>query len=355
MDQERLPAILKNILIQAVDEKTFPGCVVGFVTKEKRFVLPVGGYTYSAGSPRISEESIFDVASITKTVPTSLLAFKLIEEGKMSLDDRLSEYIPFISGKWKDEIKIYHLLIQAVDYGIFLSDYKNNTAKEIINVILSCDLKRRPGTSFSYTNSSSILLGMAIEKVSGKTLSELANLILFEPLKMIDTSFSSDKNKNDLIIPTEIDPWRKKTVRGFVHDESAYVLSQEKDVGSAGLFSTAPDLLNVLEMLIRRGKRDKEVIFSEKTINLMIKEIDLGKNKLVLGWEMNSKYMGERRSSLMLGKTGFTGCFIAWDVKEEIGIVMLSNYHYPKRKKSFGELNKIRQEVIDTIILGNRV
>lgn len=335
---------LQHIFEQAINQKVFPGGIVGIISKTDRVVIPFGRYTYAAESPKVSEESIFDVASITKTVPTSLLAFQLLEERKISLDDKVNKYLPKFQGKHKNEVTILDLMTQTVDYGVSLSDFKHKSPKEIIDVILTSDLKNPPGKKYCYTNSSSILLGMIIEGVSKKSLEKLAKEKLFKPLKMRNTAFSPAVS--DLVVPTEIDPWRKAEVKGFVHDESAYVLSKEGFVGSAGLFSTVPDLLNVLQMFINDGKFKNKRVFDKETLNLMQKKFKIGQNIAGLGWERNPNYLGKNYPS-MLSKTGFTGCFFAFDSSKKLGLVMLSNYHYPKRKKDFNSLNKIRRLFIE--------
>ena len=336
---------LQKIFTTAIQEKVFPGAVIGITSFSERQILAFGRQAYYKEAPLINNESVFDVASITKTVPTAVLALMLIDKDKLSLQGYVKDYVPGLSGRWKDEIKICHLLAQTVSFGFKLSDFKERTPDEIINLIFSSDLKTRPGTVYAYNNSTSILLGKVLENVTGLSLSALAEKNIFFPLQMFDTTFYPDKSSLR-IVPTENDPWRGRVLKGEVHDESAYVVSQNGVVGSAGLFTTASDLLNFLQMIVSDGSFKEKKILSKKTISLMEENyiIDLN-DTATLGWEMRSIDSVE-----MIWKSGFTGCFIACDMKRKLGFVMLTNYHFPKRKNNFDALNNVRRLFVRSIL-----
>jgi len=345
-----LKATLAILLNDAVAQKIFPGCVVGVVTKKNRIIIPVGRYTYDKTSQKIKKNSIYDIASITKTVPTSLLALKLIEERKLSLNQKVRTYLPEFKGKWKDEVTIFHLLTHTVDFGLTLSRLKKKKAEEIIHTILEGDLVRRPGTTYAYTNSTSIILGFLIEKATGKKLDYLARIKLFNPLEMRDTSFHPSPLSKERIVPTEFDSWRNRIIQGEVHDESAWVISIHQVVGSAGIFSTVPDLLHVLKMILANGVfRRKRILASSTITQMSTNQLQNLHQFSGLGWEMNKSFMGEKHSHISIGKTGFTGCTIFVDVEKKVGIVILSNHHFPKRSEKKDKY-VLRAKIIDTVL-----
>lgn len=342
---------VQEILVQAISQKIFPGAVIGIVTKDRRLIFPFGKQTYEKKSIPIVEDSMFDIASVTKSIPTSLLALKLIEKKTIGLHQAVQSILPKFQGKWKHEVTIFHLLTQTVDFGLQLSNFKNKNPDEIIATVMGKDLLSKPGTTYSYTNSTSIVLGFVLEKASGKTLATLAQEVLFDNLNMKKTTFLSEKSLIKNIVPTEIDPWRGRIIQGEIHDESAYTISKMMNIGSAGLFSTAPDLLNVLEMLLNEGVYKRKKIFEEKTVKKMFTNQLKFKNiQAGLGWEMDKKFMGSKHSIQTIGKTGFTGCSVFMDYKQKIGIVILSNYHFPKRKTSQAEITKVRAQITDSIL-----
>lgn len=344
--------LIENRIKQALENRVFPGCVVGIVDRQgKRFVWPFGQCTDEKNSKSILNDSIFDVASITKAIPTASLALKLIEENLIQLDDQAADFLPELENAYRGEIKISHLLTQTLDYGIRLSSYKDKTPEEILEIIFNLELKSKPGTKFSYSNATSVLLGIVIERVKGMKLDVLAQKYFFDPLTMKDTTFYPQKLNGERVVPTEIDAWRGRVVCGEVHDESAFRLSQKGVVGSAGLFSTVPDLLNFMQMLLYRGIFQNHQIFSDETISKMSLNWLQGLSEETgLGWELNQKfYMGKLSSSQTIGKTGFTGCSCVVDFKKNKAVVILSNYTYPHRKPNSSLIHEVRRDVADIV------
>jgi CubicO group peptidase (beta-lactamase class C family) len=153
------------------------------------------------------------------------------------------------------------------------------------------------------------------------------------------------------IAPTEIDCWRGGVVQGEVHDESAWALN--RPVGSAGLFSTVPDLLTFLCMLLNRGTWKGVRFFSEESIQAM------GTNQIAhigsctgLGWELNQpRYMGKNCSDWCIGKTGFTGCVFLCDLDKGMGMVLLSNSTFPQRNNNQEAINSVRRDVADIVFV----
>ena len=340
---------IKHSLEQAIKRQIFPGCAVGGIVGKEEFVVTAGHYTYDEGARKVTADSLFDCASITKAIPVSTLALWLIDHKHLKLSDCLIDFVPVYNGSFRDEICLGHLLTHTLDYDFRLSEYKDLPAEKLLAAILNVKMKSRPGEKFCYANATSILLGMLIERVSGKPLHEFAQEVFFDPLGMKDTTFFPQKTALANCVPTEIDPWRGRTIQGEVHDESAWVLRKIMTAGSAGLFSTVPDLMKFVRMLLEGGPQ----FFKKRTMNsidtnqiLHIKEMSTG-----LGWELNQEYMGTKRTAQTFGKTGFTGCAVIADRSKNAGVVMLSNYTWPKRKANRDLINEIRAEIAD-IVLG---
>jgi CubicO group peptidase (beta-lactamase class C family) len=343
---------LKRKAIQAVDSKVFPGCVIGITRKSgETLVIPQGYFTYEDGASDVLENSIFDVASITKAIPTSTLALKLLGEGRLSLEDRVIDFVPEVENRHREEILIRHLLTQTLDYTFRLSEHKNKSPDEILKVIFKSELKCPPGKTYYYSNATSVLLGMVIERIYGDPLDVLGEKCFFDPLGMKDTAFNAKGLPKDRILPTEIDDWRGRIIQGEIHDESAYKLTMKGPVGSAGLFSTAPDLLKFLRMLLNGGDAEGVNLVSGKILNQVHKNALTGLSFVTgLGWELaQKKYMGEKSTPRTFGKTGFTGCVCICDLSLNAGVVILSNYSFPRRKPSMDAINFFRREIADIV------
>ncbi|MES2225923.1 MAG: serine hydrolase domain-containing protein [Patescibacteria group bacterium] len=347
---------------RAIVERVFPGCVVGVVHSDgRRSVLPFGQFTYGEDAAQVAEDTIYDVASITKSIPTASLALQLIDEGTLRLDQKLIDYIPEFRNADREQVRIRHLLTYTLDgYGLARAldggdgaSLKDRTADELLEVLLTHDFAKRPGMVFKYTNIPAALLGLVIEKIMQKPLDILADEHFFAPLKMTRSTFHPERFPLAQIAPTEIDTWRGE-VRGVVHDESAYVAARDgKVMGHAGLFSTVGDILNYLEMLLRNGISGNTRFFSEEIIGQMeTNQIPELPDFTGLGWELyQPRFMGRFASPTTFGKTGFTGTSCVCDRKTGTAFVLLSNRAYPHRPDDSSAIDALRAD-IGEIVLG---
>lgn len=312
---------------QAIRERVFPGCVVGILTKDgERSVFPFGNFTYEPGSEQVAEGTIYDVASVTKSIPTASLILLFVEERKLRLSDKVTVYLPEL--KNDHDATIEDLLHYRV-HGTQLSSLRYKTFEEIRTHVFEHGFEGPPGKSV-YTNLPAFLLGLIIERIASERLDALAQKTFFNPLKMSHTTFFPQKTGE--CVPTETDETGE--VRGIVHDESARVFAREgRAVGHAGVFSTAPDLLNFLEALLA-GRYSYIVEGAQKG----------------LGWQLSQEYfMGKRRGKRTFGKTGFTGCSIVCDMERGTAFVILSNRTYPKCPPNDDAINTFRRDIADIV------
>ncbi|MDR3001338.1 MAG: beta-lactamase family protein [Fibromonadaceae bacterium] len=282
------------------------------------------------------EDSVFDCASITKSMPTAYLALKAIESKLLSIDTPIADILP----DFKNKGNIFHLLTHSLDYRFPMSSLKNLTPLEIWQRICSHKFEIPPGQLFNYGNANSILLGKILENIHKMPLDKLAKEKVFEPLKMQNTGWHPlEWTSADSIIPSEICPWRSRELRGETHDESAWVLEKEFGaVGSAGVFSTVPDILTFLEHIL-----ESEFLLEKLTKNAF----QNGNDCTALGFELNNpKFMGEiKKGEAIFGKTGFTGTSFICKPQSKLCLVILSNYTYPHRKPNADRINEFRVKV----------
>jgi CubicO group peptidase (beta-lactamase class C family) len=342
---------IADCLNSALARRVFPGCALGWFARGEEAVITAGRYAYGNDGiddpPPVTEKSLFDCASVTKAVPVSCLAMRLISRGEMSLDDRLIDYVPEYRGSFRDAVRVKHLLTHTLDFDFRLSDCKDLPPEQLLARVISVKMNGAPGEKFCYANATSILLGMALEAARGKSLYVLAKEAFFDPLGMNDTTFFPAAGDIAGCVPTEMDPWRGREIRGEVHDESAWALRKIMTAGSAGLFSTVRDMLKFVKMLLDGG----EPFFSREMMTAMrTNQIPHISGKTTgLGWELNQEYMGKSRTESTFGKTGFTGCSLIIDIERETGIVLLSNCTWPARKPNRDLINAVRGEVADLV------
>ncbi|HEV3245447.1 MAG TPA: serine hydrolase domain-containing protein [Candidatus Paceibacterota bacterium] len=317
---------------RAIAEKTFPGCVIGVVRENgDRQVLPFGHFTYENDSPEVGEDTIYDLASVTKSIPVASLAAIFAAENKISLTDGVTKYIPELQNDFGATLED---LLRYRVRGPTMSELakKFRTFEEVRTHVFERGFDGPPGES-EYTNLPAFLLGIVLERAGGEILPALAQKYFFGPLAMNDTTFFPHDSAR--IAPTEIIEGRE--IRGVVHDESARMFAGERRaVGHAGLFSTAPDLLNFLDALLRRK------------FPVVVEAAESG-----LGWHVcQSWFMGDR-SPKTFGKTGFTGTSVVVDIEKRTGLVVLSNRTYPGRPPDAGSIhaavNSFRSRVADIV------
>ncbi|MBN1981897.1 MAG: beta-lactamase family protein [Chitinivibrionales bacterium] len=341
---------------RAMEEKIFSGCVIGVTAVgtggfERKIIEPFGAIDYASGARKMQPDSVFDVASVTKSIPTATLALMALEQAAVCLTTPVANLLPQLACEYAEEITLRHLLTQTLSFNLRLSLLRELTARELLTVIFTSSLTCRPGASFDYCNTTSILLGLCVEKIFGKPLHVVAHDLLFRPLGMTKTCFYPDEVLAADIVPTEIDPTRGGALTGRVHDESAWVLQKLCTPGSAGLFSTVPDLLIFMEMMLRGGRHKAMQILKPQTIQQastnMIADIE---ECAGLGWELNqNRYMGRFCSQKTIGKTGFTGCAVMADLDKNIAVAICANYCWPRRKTSADQINSFRRDIADIV------
>jgi len=345
-------ALLEAIINTAIEKRVFPGAVLGVFKGGQSNILPFGRLTYEAASPAVTPETVYDVASITKSIPTSSIIISLLQEKKLALDDQVITYLPELNNQYREQVLIRHLLTYTfvIDLPKGLASYGQTGAKNVMATIFSTPLAAPPGQKYYYTNAPAIFLALIAERVTGQPLDRLAQELFFDPLGMKSTTFRPKEMKGIEIAPTEID-WRGQ-VRAEVHDEAAWALFQAGIIpGNAGLFSTAGDLLRFMTMLIGGGRDQNQTYFQPEYLELMsTNQIDPAIGSVGLGWEVDwSNLVQPNPQQRLIGKTGFTGCLVLADRRSETAMVLISNRTYPHRPDSPAAMNEVRRALIPLI------
>ena len=330
---------LNKIMEEAVKEGVFPGANYVVVTDEEEFYGSFGNKSTHDSVEENSIDTLYDMASCSKVVSTTTSILLLLEQGKLRLYDSVSLYIPDF--KYID-ITVWDLLTHSS--GLPADVSRANSVKsraELYEKIFNVELKYEKHTNIVYSDIGFILLGMIVEKISGKTLDEFSKENIFNVLGMTDTGY----NPNDVVrcAPTEMrnDEVVKGMVRGKVHDEKAYIM--DGVAGHAGLFSCVKDLSKFIKMILNDGKVDGKQFLSKATIDLIFKPqvrvqkgVALDCNQRGLGWIVKGDYCsaGDLASDETILHTGFTGTNIAIDRINRVGFAILSNRVHPSRSNT---------------------
>jgi CubicO group peptidase (beta-lactamase class C family) len=346
----------------AIERHELPGAVVlvgrgdGVVYRQafgQRAVQP-------APEP-MTEDTIFDLASLTKVVATTTSIMQLVEAGRIRLNDPVARYIPEFGRYHKDAITIRHLMTHTSGLRPDLElEVEFSGADEAIRRAVEEVPTAAPDERMVYSDINYFLLGDIVRRVSGERLDRYAKTHIFDPLGMKDTMFLPPEALRPRIAPTErclerawpcpstaVGPDRQAIpfLRGIVHDPTARRM--DGVAGHAGLFSTAADLSRFCRMLINGGALDGARILAPATIARMTApSTPIGMRDVRgLGWDIDSSFSSNRGELFPIGSfghTGFTGTSLWIDPQSKVYVVFLSNRVHPDGK---GDVTPLRARV----------
>jgi len=346
------------VIDSAINNKVFPGAQI-FISKSGSIIASksFGHHTYDKNAKLVTNESIYDIASLTKVITISPIIMKLVAMKKIGLNHTLDQFYSDIDDEKKD-ITITHLLTHSSGLKPFVEYYKTDkiTRDLIIQDILGRKLDFSPGKKFQYSDLGMILLMDIIEKITGVPLEKISNDWIYEKLDMKNTMFNPNIAFLDRIVPTEYDSiFRKKLVQGIVHDENAFLLGGVS--GHAGAFSTAEDLGKFGQAMLNKGSWLGNRYFRSTLIRKFTKRqnIPVGSER-ALGWDTPSRNgrssAGDLYSNNSFGHLGFTGTSIWIDPENEVIIVLLTNRVHPTRKNNgiYGIRRVFHNYVMESIL-----
>ncbi|MCF8428780.1 MAG: serine hydrolase [Bacteroidia bacterium] len=376
---------IDSIVNNAIALKAMPGCQV-FVAKQGKVIYnkSFGFHTYDSIQP-IKNNHIYDVASLTKILSTTLAIMKLYEEKKLKLDDKIGFYLPFLKGSNKEKIKISEILTHQTGLIPFIPFYKasllpdgnlnptiysdslnddfsikvadniyinKNYEKVIWTTIAESDLKKTG--EYVYSDLGFMMLRKIVEIITNQDFESYLQNSFYKPLNLSSMAFNPLKTINsDWIVPTEIDSvFRKQMIKGYVHDPGAAMLGGVS--GHAGLFANANDVAIIMQMLLNKGFYGNNRVLKASTIETFTNKYSK-KSRRGLGFDkpetdpLKDSPTSKMCSEKTFGHQGFTGTCTWVDPENELVYVFLSNRIYPTAEnKKFGELS-VRTKVQDAI------
>jgi CubicO group peptidase (beta-lactamase class C family) len=313
---------------------------------------------------------------------------KLYEEGKLKLDKKLGDYLPWVKGSDKANLKIEDILLHQAGLVAFIPFYRetidtatglpkpaiysdkskpgftvrvaenlylrNDWNDTIFNRILKSKLG--PPDKYVYSDNDFIFLGKIVEALSGMTLDEYVQKNFYHKIGMTTTGFKPrSRFAKDQTVPTETEKnFRRQTMQGDVHDEGASLFGGV--AGHAGLFSDAYDLAMLYQMLENGGTFNGERYLKAETIKYFT-AYHSTVSRRGLGFDKPEKDNATRKepypassvSPETFGHTGFTGTCVWVDPKHDLVYIFLSNRVYPTRDNNKLSQMLIRGKIQDAI------
>ncbi|SNR25609.1 CubicO group peptidase, beta-lactamase class C family [Maribacter sedimenticola] len=364
-----------SIITNGIKNQSFPGAQV-LVAKNGNIIFhkTYGHHTYDSVQP-VQVDDLYDLASVTKILGPLPAIMKLVDDGKLNLDQPFSNYWkPWKRRKDKRHITLREILAHQAGlqpYIVFLNTTLKNNGKfkkrflrnspkikfqnkayEHIYVRNNFNRKmyrmiNRSKVSeekiYTYSGLAFLLFPELIEQLTGKSYNDYLQTEFYGPLGMHTFGFlPKNKNFSNNIVPTEIDTlYRHTLTKGWVHDENASLLGGIS--GNAGLFGTADDLAIIMQLFLQKGIYAGKRYISENTVNEFIKvQYPENGNRRGLGFDkpylnnedftLQNAYPAPEVGQGSFGHSGFTGTFVWADPEHELIYIFLSNRVYPTRE-----------------------
>ena len=346
---------VSDAMNQAVSQGLFPGAVL-MVHHDRQLVLHevYGSASLIPQQTEMTRDTLFDLASLTKVVATTTAIMCLIADREISLQDRISRFVPDFLSHDKESITLFHLLTHSSglpDWRPLYLEVSRLTQEQsgvrnivgakllLYELIHQEPLVYPTGSKSLYSDLGFILLGEVIEKVTQKSLDQFCEERIFVPLKMKDTFFLplyTERQKyilkNRKIAATEDCPWRGRVLRGEVHDENAYIMGGVG--GHAGLFGTAQDLYTFLKALLRSLRSENGFLPRDMLKQFVTRQTLTPDSCWALGWTTPSEpsTSGQFFSPRSFGHLGFTGTSLWVDPEAKLMVIFLTNSIHPSRE-----------------------
>ncbi|OLF76738.1 penicillin-binding protein [Pseudoalteromonas haloplanktis] len=359
-----------DTLIENDIKAGFPGAVLAVVKAGKVLKLTAYGdakqYQQSdlmlLRPEPMQTNTLFDLASNTKIFATNFALMKLVSEGRLNINNRVSDYLTEYQGDGRELRQVKDLLTHKAGYppvfdfhrkdtryGEAFFSQASDTTKQLL--LTSVPLASEPSAQHVYSDIDYMILGVLIERISGQPLDEYLEQHIYAPLKLSNTLFNPLKKgfNRQQFAATELsgntrdgrihfDNIRTNVLQGQVHDERAFY-SLDGVAGHAGLFSNAPDLAVLCQVLLNKGGYGDKQIFNASSLAQFLTPQSTDETyglgfRLAGNNQARRWHFGPYASPQAYGHTGWTGTVTVIDPAYDLAIVLLTNARHSPIKGS---------------------
>lgn len=350
------PDLIANAMDAAVDGGVFPGAVLLVRLRGERVYHRAFGCAALVPAQEPARlETIYDLASLTKPLATTTAVLRLVQDGRLSVDDSLQQHVEELKGSAIGDATVYHLLTHSAGLPAWRPLYEriaeedrrtpgllgSPAAEQMVLALIKQESLSVPvGTRSLYSDLGFMLLGILVERAVKISLAVYCQQSVFEPMRA-PLFFLGPKGTGPgsalhtdtaLIAPTEDDPWRGRLLRAEVHDENAYALGGV--AGHAGLFGTAAAVSAVVGHWLDSYVGRSRMLPIDLVRRFITRQDKIAGSSWALGWDTPSapSSSGSRFSAASFGHLGYTGTSIWVDPTRELEVVLLSNRVHPTRR-----------------------
>jgi len=379
---------LDSFVNDCIEKEVFPGCQIAVAYKGDLIHHKAYGHHDYTKLQAVQLTDLYDLASLTKILATTISMMRLYEDGFINVNDKISKYIPELEETKISEISIARLMTHTAGFKAWIPFYRDFMKEEnvtnyfspvkserfdnqvidgfycltsvgdtIMKIIADTDLNKR--NRYLYSDFGFIILPKLIENVVMMNFEEFLNLCFYNKMGLRTMVYNPLKVfSKDEIMPTELDKdFRKTLVQGYVHDQAAALLGGVS--GHAGLFANAYDVAVIGQMLLNGGHVNGVRYFEKSTVDYFTSRFQLTASNHRRGLGFDRRVAGETdngpctllASQKSYGHTGFTGTYLWVDPEYDLAFVFLSNRINPNAENRGISKYKVRAEIHKLIYL----
>ncbi|MEN8194315.1 MAG: serine hydrolase [Bacteroidota bacterium] len=335
--------LLDSTINLAIKDSIFPGAAILVGTSDSiLYDNAYGHFTYDQSSAEIVNNTIFDLASVTKAFGTNFCVMKLVDEGRLDIQKPVSYYLPEFAENGKENVKVVDLLIHESGLPAYYTPQEEENRQHILDTIKTLELEYETNSKTVYSCLNFVTTMMVVESIIDEPMYKFYADNFTTPLEMNRTMFVPDEEFIKECAPTTC------KLQGVVHDPLARGL--EGLSGNAGLFSTSEDLVKLCQLLLNDGEYDGKRYFKKETVQKFTKRYSDHTSRAI-GFDTRSgehPSSGKYFSEGTYGHLGYTGTSIWIDPVKELFVIFLTNRVYPDDSAS---ISKTRPKVYDAVIL----
>ena len=328
-----------RVIERAIASRAFPAATIEVGRRDSvAWRAAFGTLTYAPDAAAATDDTVFDLASLTKVIATATMAMRAIDAGRLSLDARVADLLGDWRGADREAVTIADLLEHASGLTAYLPFFRDHQGRaEFERAICTLPLEYAPRLQSIYSDLGFMLLGFILEDL-GFPLDQVFRL---------DPIFNPPKEWRERSAPTELDLWRGRLLQGEVHDENTWTLGGI--AGHAGLFGTARGTGEFARMVLD-GLAGGSSLANPQTLARFVQKSSVPGSSRALAWDtmLPTSSCGTLLSPRAIGHTGFTGTSLWIDPAQDLYVVFLTNRVHPTRENN--AIQPVRRAVHEAVV-----
>jgi CubicO group peptidase (beta-lactamase class C family) len=355
-------ATVDQLMRNAVEDHVFPGAVLLVARNDRIVFFDAYGTANLETLTPVDTATIFDLASLTKPLATTVAVMQLVREQELDLEAQLGSILPDFADTDKAQIRIKHLLRHTSglpDYFPFFDALQSGSFQQRLALLrqrlVQLPLRQRIGATALYSDLGFMILGWVVQTLTRRRLDEYVRDAFYTPLGLdgengdrlcfvdLDAPIKFEK-----VAATERCPWRKTVLEGVVHDDNAFVMGGI--AGHAGLFGNAGGVYRVIRSLLKAYQGDdRRGLFEPILVRRFFERDSI--NRRPLGFDApaaTDASCGKFFSERSVGHLGFTGTSFWIDLDKSVTVILLANRVHPSRTNE--KIREFRPLIHDAVM-----